>query len=458
MEGLENYAKALVGDNLKKDEAQRTSCCIAVAGGGGSSISSLASTSGASQMLLDGDITYSRKSYLSYVGLPSDTTGFYYTSLNAAKLASKAALHRAFRFQTGDIRRMPGCIGVGCTSALTSSSGEEESHAYIVATKADGMQLALNITLEDRDKTRLEEEICVSYWILRAIDLIQKGPISEDDVIAVAEGISVEAAWSHVDHNQDEGIAAAKRILDGNEPVVVLVPVYEKGRPVSFQALAVPVLPNGSLVVPGSYNPPHNGHIALAQAALRTANQRKRCSRNDNRSIFMELSIANADKPPIDPETVAKRLRHFLTLESLPSHWGVILTRAPLFSEKVSILQNCIDTFNGSTPNLSFVIGTDTLVRIIDPKYYNNDKSEMEEALCSMKGVNFLIGGRLEQKRDAEEPRFVAGSEEINDLPEVLKNMFTIIGEDEFRADISSTEIRKELAAKAAAAGPTYSS
>jgi nicotinamide mononucleotide (NMN) deamidase PncC len=179
MEGLENYAKALVGDNLKKDEAQRTSCCIAVAGGGGSSISSLASTSGASQMLLDGDITYSRKSYLSYVGLPSDTTGFYYTSLNAAKLASKAALHRAFRFQTGDIRRMPGCIGVGCTSALTSSSGEEESHAYIVATKADGMQLALNITLEDRDKTRLEEEICVSYWILRAIDLIQKGPISE---------------------------------------------------------------------------------------------------------------------------------------------------------------------------------------------------------------------------------------------------------------------------------------
>jgi nicotinic acid mononucleotide adenylyltransferase/nicotinamide mononucleotide (NMN) deamidase PncC len=458
MEGLENYAKALVGDNLKKDEAQRTSCCIAVAGGGGSSISSLASTSGASQMLLDGDITYSRKSYLSYVGLPSDTTGFYYTSLNAAKLASKAALHRAFRFQTGDIRRMPGCIGVGCTSALTSSSGEEESHAYIVATKADGMQLALNITLEDRDKTRLEEEICVSYWILRAIDLIQKGPISEDDVIGVAEGISVEAAWSHVDQNQDEGIAAAKRILDGNEAVVVLVPVYDKGRPVSFQALDVPILPNDSLVFPGSYNPPHNGHMALAQAALRTANQRKRCSRSDNRSIFMEISIANADKPSIDPETVAKRLRHFLTLESLPSHWGVILTRAPLFSEKLSILQNCIDTFDGSTPNLSFVIGTDTLVRIIDPKYYNNDKSEMEYALCSMKGVNFLIGGRLEQKGDAEEPRFVSGSEEIKDLPELLKNMFTIIKEDEFRFDISSTEIRKELAAKAAATGPTHSS
>lgn len=456
MHSLESYAKKLVQDNLQKDEAHRTSCCIAVAGGGATSISSLASTSGASQMLLDGAIAYSRKSYLSYVGLPSSTTGFYYTSLNAAKLASIAALHRAFRFQTGDVRRMPGCIGVGCASALTSSAGEKESCAYIVATKADGEQLALDITMKNRNKTRLEEEVFVSYWVLRAIDLIQKGRIANDDHLSEAEDeISVEAVWTSVKPNRDEGIAAAKRVLDGNEAIVVLVPVYEDGRPVSYRALDVPTLPDGALVFPGSFNPPHKGHIALAQAALRTENKRKRCSRSDHRSIFMELSIANADKPPIDPETVSERLGKFLGLDALPSHWGVILTRAPLFSEKVAIVQNCIDTFDGSTPDLSFVIGTDTLVRIIDPKYYNNNKIEMEEALRSLKGVNFLIGGRLDQKTDADEPYFVTGKEEIKDLPEGLQQMFTIIGEEEFRVDISSTQIRNEKNSRSPPAGPT---
>eukprot|EP00980_Cylindrotheca_fusiformis_P030914 scaffold25626_cov137-Cylindrotheca_fusiformis.AAC.5 len=447
LESLEDYAKSLVADNLKKDDTQRTSCCIAVAGGGGTAISCLASKSGASQFLLDGAITYSRKSYLSYVALPSSTTGFYYTSMDAGKLASRASLLRALRFQTGDIRVMPRCVGVGCTSALKSTLGKGDSRAYIVATKADGSQLALYISLENGDRTRQEEELCISYWVLRALDLIQQNSVAKEDVITSGKEVTVEATWTSKDRNQDECIVAAKQILDGNAKAVVLVPIYEDGRPVSFQALDVPVLPNGALFFPGSYNPPHKGHVELAQAALRTENERKRYSRSDNRSVFMELSIANADKPSIDPETVSERLSHFLELETLPSHWGVVLTRAPLFSEKVTVLQSCIDTFDRSVPNLSFVIGTDTLTRIIDPKYYNNDRAKMEEALHSMKGVNFLVGGRVEQK-GGDSSRFVSGSNEIKELPASLQEMFTIIGEDEFRVDISSTQIRNELAKK----------
>lgn len=35
------------------------------------------------------------------------------------------------------------------------------------------------------------------------------------------------------------------------------------------------------------------------------------------------------------------------------------------------------------------------------------------------------------------------GEEEVNSLPPELREMFTLLSEDEFRLDISSTELRK---------------
>eukprot|EP00526_Cylindrotheca_closterium_P021739 CAMPEP_0113625448 /NCGR_PEP_ID=MMETSP0017_2-20120614/13147_1 /TAXON_ID=2856 /ORGANISM="Cylindrotheca closterium" /LENGTH=96 /DNA_ID=CAMNT_0000535567 /DNA_START=145 /DNA_END=435 /DNA_ORIENTATION=- /assembly_acc=CAM_ASM_000147 len=91
---------------------------------------------------------------------------------------------------------------------------------------------------------------------------------------------------------------------------------------------------------------------------------------------------------------------------------------------------------------MSFVIGTDTLVRLIDPKYYDNDESKMVSALQEMEGTRFVVGGRLEQKGKAKRPRFLSGGEEISQLPVTVKDMFTTISEETFRSDISSTEIR----------------
>lgn len=51
---------------------------------------------------------------------------------------------------------------------------------------------------------------------------------------------------------------------------------------------------------------------------------------------------------------------------------------------------------------MSHNIGTDTMVRIINPKYYGNRKEHMIKALEDMnsKGVHFIVGGRLEQGMD----------------------------------------------------------
>lgn len=48
---------------------------------------------------------------------------------------------------------------------------------------------------------------------------------------------------------------------------------------------------------------------------------------------------------------------------------------------------------------LGFVIGTDTMVRILNPKYYGDDRDMMLDAVREMgrSGVHFVVGGRLEQ-------------------------------------------------------------
>jgi nicotinic acid mononucleotide adenylyltransferase len=461
LQDLADYSQELINKNLDQEESARTSVCLAVAGGGGHAISTLASTPGASSMLLEGTVTYDRKSYLAYVNLPSNTSDFRYSSSKAAKLASEAALKRALIFRSSNLRLMNGCVGIGCASALVSSSSPDsvKGYGHIVATRADGFQLTLNVTLagkeDDQCRTRVEEDIFISHLVLRAIERVQQvddGVPSENDFKTYA-GDAIVEQWQapngvNGDQEKDAAIAASNRILAGDAHAVVLLPIYKDGIPTSFRALDCPVVPNGSLVFPGSFNPPHDGHITLAQAAIKAAmhNMSKVTTYRKQPPIFMELSLTNADKPAIDPAIVSERVHRFLQLGNLPDQWGILLTRAPLFAQKVACLNDCIvDQSEGAFPKMSFVIGTDTLVRIINPKYYGNEESAMLEAIRSMKGVHFVVGGRLEQtKGSSSPPKFVAGGDEVFSLPKDVQEMFTIIQESDFRKDISSSEIREQ--------------
>lgn len=55
---------------------------------------------------------------------------------------------------------------------------------------------------------------------------------------------------------------------------------------------------------------------------------------------------------------------------------------------------------------MAFVIGTDTMIRILNPKYYGDSKEAMLEAIRDMKrhGVHFVVGGRLQQGVESDEP------------------------------------------------------
>jgi len=470
---LEDYAKSLVEKNQQQEPEWRSSVCIAVAGGGGHAISTLAATSGASSILLEGIVTYDRRSYRSYVGLTTDsirtTTRMSYSSLEAAKLASETALKGAMSYKSGNLTQMNGCLGIGSASALVSSSSPNsvKGGGFIVATRADGSQLSISFSLaanaEENGRTRKEEDIFISHLILRSIDLIQQMEDEGETQIPIETetdaGDIISQEWvtprrKRIPVDEDTGFMAAQRLLDGNEQALVLLPVYKEGQPVAFNALRYPVIPDGSLIMPGSFNPPHRGHISLGQAAVHAAEQMGYySSRHETIPVFMELSLTNADKPPIDPHTASERIRKFLTLEDMPKEWGLVLTRAPLFSQKLACLQDCIvERADGKHGKISFVIGADTLARILNPKYYNDDRDQMISALMSMKGAHFFAGGRVEQKTMSPgRAQFITGKDELSNLPQELKDKFTIIEEEEFRVDISSTEIRQKEAERLAA-------
>ena len=163
-------------------------------------------------------------------------------------------------------------------------------------------------------------------------------------------------------------------------------------------------------MLPGSFNPQHDGHILLARVAEELLQS----------PVSFELSVTNVDKPPLAAADVRARVAQFA------GRARVELTRAPTFLEKSRLF-----------PGATFVVGADTAERLVATKYYGSDEGRMLAALQEIaeRGCRFLVAVRADA---------AVGVRSLNDvaIPPRFVHLFTPIPEGRFRVDASSSDIR----------------
>jgi hypothetical protein len=192
------------------------------------------------------------------------------------------------------------------------------------------------------------------------------------------------------------------------------------------------------------------------------------------------MSVVNADKPPLEVNDLEERVQQFFsggsgsttTTTTTTSTTTITATTATTDSSSSSssssgdsstrvVVTNQPLYFSPSDgggkaklfPNCTFVVGVDTAVRVLNPKYYNNSDVEMLTALSTIRysyNCSFLVAGRLDAGDNGQSQFLTFDLESMGLSPAVhsmCNGMFFAMSEDDFRVDLSSTEIRARRAA-----------
>ena len=389
----ENVARAW--DELSLVAELHAAPCMAVfavAGAGTQAIAWLLSVAGASRSVLELGVPYSAPALAELVGYAPEQAVSRQTALDMAR----AAYRRALRLREGGAP----VAGVACTATIATDRPKRGEHRCHVAYWTGSGSAVFSLHFEKGLRDRAGEDAVASRLVLYAFAEaagVRRGlDLAVDDI-----GLQDRDHWeSERDHYGDAVGALAAGHVDA---AMVAAGNAEADAPVS------------GAVLPGSFNPLHDGHRRLAEAASRILDA----------PVTFELSITNVDKPPLSEPEIRRRLARFDDSDS------VAVTRAHVFYRKAALFPGC-----------AFVIGYDTAVRLVDPRYYAGSYAVMVSALESirMQGCYFLVAGRVHGRKF----RTLADVT----LPRGFEDLFDAIPESAFRQDVSSTELRGALEAR----------
>ena len=277
-------------------------------------------------------------------------------------------------FQRAKKMQVDGPIfGLGCTSALTTNRERKGADRCHIAIQGQRFTRTLDLDLDKSTARNEQEAACANAIVQLMAECLELDNDLESIQSASIKSQTATAVWQDL-------ITGRSKCSSNSQ----------------YQG-----------IFPGAFNPLHDGHRQMLDHATKLLGE----------PLALEISVRNVDKAPLDYLTMQERLDGALGFE-------LVYTDAPTFVEKSALF-----------PGTTFIVGTDTVIRIAEARYYTNEAAR-DQAIADMqeRGNSFLVFGR--QLND----KFQTLSD-IELLPK-LKSLCTEVSAQEFRADISSSAIR----------------
>lgn len=266
-------------------------------------------------------------------------------------------------------------FGFGCTASLATNREKKGAHRahWAIQTRSDTHVFSASYAADrPAEEAQLLDQM---WWSLLEILVDDSAPIP-----------------SNLKQTSAHGSAAIQELLKPE-----------------FSRLCVGC-DDGMLILPGSFNPLHAGHQKMLRIAEGVTGMIG--------TGAYELSIRNAEKHSLDFLTLERRLANI-------KERNVWLTNAPMFEDKAHLF-----------PGTTFVLGVDTMSRIGELRFYDNQPEKLQSAIQTFTdlAVSFLVFGRIHGDT------FISLAD--LSLPEALMVLCQGVSEKDFRNDLSSTTLR----------------